>query len=121
MRSPFRPIPVCFPCSSGCFQEQDGLRPGDRETLLGFVEREEIESVSLPLPALKSIAGFPMTEERKHAILFAATILLARKLQPMLEVETSDGLIEHYQWEKRMIFADLPYFLSTAGVTFQFV
>jgi hypothetical protein len=39
-----------------------------------------------------------MTEERKHAILFAATILLARKLQPMLEVETADGVIEHYQW-----------------------
>jgi hypothetical protein len=39
-----------------------------------------------------------MTEERKHAILLAATILLARKLMPMLEVETPDGLIEHYQW-----------------------
>jgi hypothetical protein len=39
-----------------------------------------------------------MSEERKHAILFAATILLARKLQPMLEVETADGQIEHYQW-----------------------
>jgi hypothetical protein len=40
-----------------------------------------------------------MTEERKHAILFAATILLARKLMPTLEEETPDHLaIEHYQW-----------------------
>jgi hypothetical protein len=31
-----------------------------------------------------------MTEERKHAILFAATILWARKLMPTLEVETPD-------------------------------
>jgi hypothetical protein len=30
--------------------------------------------------------------------LLAATILLARKLQPMLEVETEDGQIEHYHW-----------------------
>lgn len=33
----------------------------------------------LPLPA-KSNAGSPMTEERKYAILFAATLLCARKL-----------------------------------------
>lgn len=33
-----------------------------------------------------------MTEERKHAILFAATILLARKLMPTLEEETPDHL-----------------------------
>ena len=39
-----------------------------------------------------------MTEERKHAILFAATILLARKLLPTLEEETPDLAIEHYQW-----------------------
>ncbi len=39
-----------------------------------------------------------MTEERKHAILLAATILLARKLQPTLETEAPDHLIEHYQW-----------------------
>ena len=39
-----------------------------------------------------------MSEERKHAILFAATILLARKMMPMLETETPDALIEHYQW-----------------------
>ena len=39
-----------------------------------------------------------MTEERKHAILFAATILLARKLQPMLETETENPIVEHYQW-----------------------
>lgn len=29
-----------------------------------------------------------MTEERKHAILFAATLLAARKLMPILEDET---------------------------------
>ncbi len=39
-----------------------------------------------------------MTEERKHAVLLAATILLARKLQPTLETEAPDHLIEHYQW-----------------------
>jgi hypothetical protein len=39
-----------------------------------------------------------MSEERKHAILFAATILLARKMMPMLETETPDYSIEHYQW-----------------------
>ena len=39
-----------------------------------------------------------MTEERKHAILFAATILLARKLQPMLETEIENPIIDHYQW-----------------------
>jgi hypothetical protein len=39
-----------------------------------------------------------MTEERKHAILLAATILLARRLQPMLEVDTENGQVEHYQW-----------------------
>jgi hypothetical protein len=37
-----------------------------------------------------------MTEERKHAVLLAATILLARKLQPALEDETPDLIIEHY-------------------------
>lgn len=31
-----------------------------------------------------------MTEERKHAILFAATLLSARKLMPMLEEETQN-------------------------------
>jgi hypothetical protein len=36
----------------------------------------------LPLPA-KSNSGFPMTEERKYAILFAATVLSARKLAAM--------------------------------------
>lgn len=39
-----------------------------------------------------------MKEERKHAILFAATVLLARKLMPTLENETPDLEIEHYQW-----------------------
>ena len=38
-----------------------------------------------------------MTEERKHAILLAATILLARKLQPALETEALDYQIEQTQ------------------------
>jgi hypothetical protein len=32
-----------------------------------------------------------MTEERKHAILLAATILTARKLQPLLEEDFEKG------------------------------
>lgn len=43
-----------------------------------------------------------MTEERKHAILFAATLLVARKLMPMLDqkdpIAPTDGLLEHYEW-----------------------
>jgi hypothetical protein len=43
-----------------------------------------------------------MTEERKHAILFAATLLVARKVMPMLDQEEpiapTDGLLEHYEW-----------------------
>ena len=34
------------------------------------------------------LAGIPMTEDRKHAILPAATILSARKIIPMLEEDT---------------------------------
>ncbi len=43
-----------------------------------------------------------MTEERKHAILFAATLLVARKLMPLLDrkepTAPTDGLLEHYEW-----------------------
>jgi len=39
-----------------------------------------------------------MTEERKHAILFAATLLCARKVQPYLEGSGADMLTEHYIW-----------------------
>lgn len=39
-----------------------------------------------------------MTEERKHAILFAATLLCARKVQPYLEGEGANCLTEHYIW-----------------------
>jgi hypothetical protein len=60
------------------------------------------EWVQNPLSYLYRISilncGDSMTEERQHAILFAATILLARKLLPTLEEETPDLAIEHYQW-----------------------
>jgi len=36
-----------------------------------------------------------MTEERKHAILFAATLLCARKVTPYLENGWADMLTEH--------------------------
>jgi hypothetical protein len=39
-----------------------------------------------------------MTEERKHAILFAATLLCARKVQPYLEGEGANCLTEHFIW-----------------------
>ena len=39
-----------------------------------------------------------MTEERKHAILFAATLLCARKVQPYLEGEGANMLTEHCIW-----------------------
>jgi hypothetical protein len=42
-----------------------------------------------------------MDEQRKHAILFAATLLCARKLMPLMEdnPDTSKELLtEHYRW-----------------------
>jgi len=39
-----------------------------------------------------------MTEERKHAILFAATLLCARKVAPYLAGEGTNMLTEHYIW-----------------------
>jgi hypothetical protein len=39
-----------------------------------------VESSLLPLPLSILNCGEPMTEERKHATLFAATILAVRKL-----------------------------------------
>jgi hypothetical protein len=39
-----------------------------------------------------------MTEERKHAILFAAKLRCARKVQPYLEGEGASMLTEHYVW-----------------------
>jgi hypothetical protein len=39
-----------------------------------------------------------MTEERKHAILFAATLLCARKVAPYLEGKGANMLTEHYVW-----------------------
>jgi len=43
-----------------------------------------------------------MTEERKHAILFAATLLAARKLMPLLDrdegrVAPDDLQLQHYE------------------------
>jgi hypothetical protein len=45
---------------------------------------KEVQCDSLPLPQI--LAETKMTEERKHAILFAATLLCARKL-----IETIDS------------------------------
>ena len=56
------------------------------ETTVALPEWCRIASQSLP--ALKTKSGVLMTEERKHAILFAATLLAARKLMPVLEEET---------------------------------
>ena len=40
-----------------------------------------------------------MTEERKHAILFAATLLCAKRLMPALEQDAAEDLQrEHYVW-----------------------
>jgi hypothetical protein len=49
---------------------------------------EEVESSSLPLPQI--LAENSMTEERKHAILFAATLLCARKLVEQVETDKSN-------------------------------
>jgi hypothetical protein len=55
-----------------------------------------------PLPGVnKSKSGDTMDQQRKHAILFAATLLCARKLTPMMEdnPDTSkEFLTEHYRW-----------------------
>jgi len=50
-----------------------------RQTILGYRE-QEVESNSRPYPQQIQTAGIPMTEERKFAILFAATLLVARRL-----------------------------------------
>lgn len=42
--------------------------------------------LQLPIPLPQTLAEIPMTEERKHAVLFAATLLCARKL-----IETIDS------------------------------
>ena len=43
-----------------------------------------------------------MDEQRKHAILFAATLLCARKFLPLMETDCPDPsqeyLTEHYRW-----------------------
>jgi hypothetical protein len=47
------------------------------------LEQEEVESSSLLSPLDKSHCGVSMTEDRKYAILFAATLLSVRKLIEM--------------------------------------
>jgi hypothetical protein len=43
-----------------------------------------------------------MDEQRKHALLFAATLLCARKLLPLMETDepqpAQEFLTEHYRW-----------------------
>jgi hypothetical protein len=42
-----------------------------------------------------------MDEQRKHAILFAATLLCARKLMPLMEENpdtSAEFLTEHFRW-----------------------
>jgi hypothetical protein len=59
-----------------------------------------------PLPGVnKSQSGDTMDQQRKHAILFAATLLCARKLMPMMEdnPDTSKELLtEHYRWRVKL-------------------
>jgi hypothetical protein len=47
------------------------------------LEQEEVESSSVLYPLDKSHCGVPMTEDRKYAILFAATLPSVRKLIEM--------------------------------------
>jgi len=49
------------------------------------------------VPDLKGIT-IRTGEIQKHAILFAATLLCARKVQPYLEGGGADMLTEHYIW-----------------------
>jgi hypothetical protein len=53
-------------------------------TLLGPAIGCKLQS-RIPLP--QTLAETPMTEERKHAVLFAATLLCARKLIETIESE----------------------------------
>jgi hypothetical protein len=50
-----------------------------RQGILGYLE-QEVESNSRLYPQQFQTAEIPMTEERKHAILSAATLLSARRL-----------------------------------------
>ena len=70
-----------------------GENEGDRPTIIagsrtpdGASLSVEVNSCLLPLPAVQiPQCGVQMTEERKHAILFAATLLCARKLIETIE------------------------------------
>jgi hypothetical protein len=54
----------------------------DDQAVLGFLEKE-VDSSSPSLPQIPAETN--MTEERKHAILFAATLLSARKIIDALD------------------------------------
>jgi hypothetical protein len=75
-----------------------GILPGCRLVVSATLKKGVESSLSYLYRISIPNCGDSMTEERKHAILIAATILLARKLMPTLEVETADASIEHYQW-----------------------
>ena len=56
---------------------------GNGQAVLGHVEAVVVDCCSLPLPQI--LAEINMTEERKHAILFAATLLSVRKIIDALD------------------------------------
>jgi hypothetical protein len=60
-----------------------GLLQNALAQILTFYLTGEVELKSLPLPQI--LAEKTMTEDRKHAILFAATLLCARKLIESIE------------------------------------
>jgi hypothetical protein len=51
--------------------------------------------MEIPNP-LRNLAETPMTEERKHAILFAATLLSARRLIENMNADKPDFAEEHF-------------------------
>jgi hypothetical protein len=62
---------------------------------LGYLE-QEVEFNSRLCPQQFQTAGIPMTEERKHAILFAATLLSARKLIETIESDKPNMAKEYF-------------------------
>jgi len=52
--------------------------------------------LQLPTPLPHIVAETPMTEERKHAILFAATLLCARKLIETIESDKPNFAEEYF-------------------------
>ena len=67
----------------------------------GVQRGEEVEWGPSSAGVKKSDNEDTMDEQRKHAILFAATLLCARKLMPLLEDNpdtSAEFLTEHYRW-----------------------